>query len=164
MGARGPKPTPTPLLDARGSWRAKTRTDAKSPLFPVDEPSCPSWLSREAKAEWRRVIKWLVSSRVVAEVNRAALTAYCICWGRMHKAEAQIKKKGEVYVSAKTGVEYQSPWVAIANNARSELVKLAAEFGMTPASAGRVSPTGASAEVEDDPAATFFKIHDGDSA
>ena len=160
MGARGPKSTPTPILKARGSWRAKGRADAKAPLFPVDAPNCPTWLGKEAKAEWHRVVKWLLSAGVLAEVNRAALTAYCICWGRLHKAEGEIKKKGEVYVSDKTGVEYQSPWVAIANNARSEMVKLAAEFGMTPASAGRLSPAGADEQEDVDPAAQFFKIHE----
>lgn len=149
MGARGPKRTPTATLKARGSWLADTRADGDVPLFPVDEPSCPSWLVPEAKAEWRRVVKYLMDAGLLAKANRAALTAYCICWGELHEAEKEVQEGGAVLTSAK-GFKYPSPWLNIRNGALTTLVKLAAEFGMTPASASRVTASKEQAEEKPD--------------
>ncbi len=58
MGSRGPAPTPTETLKARGSWRAKIRDG--EPEFKNGKPSCPKFLPAEARAEWRRQVKALV--------------------------------------------------------------------------------------------------------
>ncbi len=65
MGARGPAPTPTKILEARGSWRAKAR--AGELTFPVERPECPAWLSTEARAEWDRVVERLEGAGVLAQ-------------------------------------------------------------------------------------------------
>src|SRR5947209_513230 len=81
MGQRGPAPTPTPILDARGSWRAKGR-DGEVQL-PVKAPTCPAFLPDEAKDEWKRQCALLPQMGVLAEVDRAALAA---CWGGLDLA------------------------------------------------------------------------------
>lgn len=153
MGARGPRPTPTKILQARDSWRAADRADADGPLFPVDEPSCPDWLPKEAKAEWRRIVGQLLTAGLLSKANRATLTAYCLAWAEVHEAESALKKTGRVIKGKK------SPWVAIARAARLELRQLAAEFGMTPASAGKVSAAAKEPEKknEEKDKGRFFK-------
>jgi P27 family predicted phage terminase small subunit len=117
----------------------------------VGEPSCPDWLSHEAKAEWQRIVPQLIEAGVLSEVNRAALTAYCTAWAHLLQAEHHLQKDGAVLVS-KEGFSYQNPWLGVANRAQREFVKLLAEFGATPASAGKVTP----ADMEADPRIEFF--------
>lgn len=133
----GLKPTPTEILKARGSKYAKERTDANAPLFPPGSPSCPSGLPREGKAEWRRIVPQLLEAGLLSVANRAALAAYCQAWADWQEAEAKLKKEGKVLTAA-SGYKYVHPWVAIARNARAETVQLAATFGMTRSSAGKV--------------------------
>ena len=64
----GPAPTPTSILEARGSWRAKGREGEMRP--PVKRPGRPATLSKVAATEWNRVIGTLEHQGVVAEVDR----------------------------------------------------------------------------------------------
>ncbi len=159
MGKRGPKPTPTPILKARGSWRADGRADAGGPLFPVEAPVCPAWLGVEAKAEWKRVVKYLLDAGLLAKVNRATLTAYCDAWGRYVVAVWKLEETGGSVLRAKaTGGLYQNPWLAIVRNERADAIRLAAEFGMTQASAGKVTPAMPEQQDEPDGKGRFFKV------
>src|SRR5262245_50932234 len=81
MAGRGPAPTPTSVLEARGSWRAKTR--AGEPRLPTERPSGPAWLSKEAQAEWRRVTRELLRMGVLAKADRAMLAEYCEAWSEL---------------------------------------------------------------------------------
>jgi phage terminase small subunit len=51
MGKRGPQPTPTKILQLRGSWRAKKRPAnvSQTPL----KSHAPAWLDAEAKKIWK---------------------------------------------------------------------------------------------------------------
>ncbi len=71
----GPQPTPTAILKARGSWRAKVRADEPSPE--PGRPACPTWIVGEARKEWRRIIGELSACGILARVDRAALAIYC---------------------------------------------------------------------------------------
>jgi hypothetical protein len=51
MGKRGPPPTPTPILQLRGSWRGKLNRDEPQPE-PV-APEKPSWLTTYASHPYR---------------------------------------------------------------------------------------------------------------
>jgi len=146
MSARGPSPTPTPILEARGSWRAKER--AGEPRPPVKAPSCPAWLGKEAKAEWKRQVKLLVAAGVLAELDRAALAAWCEAWEEFVLARHVIAhgepdgaNKGHV-VRGSAGSFVVSPWVRVKNAAVQRLLQLAAQFGFTPAARARLQVAG----------------------
>ena len=126
----GPPPTPTKVLESRGSWRAKVR--AGEPTLPVERPSCPAFLKGEARKEWTRAVGQLLRMRVVTKADRALLAAYCEAWGEFLQATAELEGQGYTFTTDK-GYVGPSPWVAIKNKAVERLTKLADRFGFSPA-------------------------------
>ena len=133
MGVRGPAPTPTPILEMRGSWRAKER--AGEPRLPAAAPSCPAVLKGEARAEWKRQCRQLERMRVVTEADRAALAAYCEAWGEF---AALLKKIADTDYEAAIAKGY----VNAKNRAAERVVRYAQQFGFTPAARARVRAEG----------------------
>lgn len=74
MGKRGLPPTPTAILEARGSWRAKTR---KNEPEADGVPVCPEWLQGEAKKHWDITLERLLNMGVVGEIDADKLAMYC---------------------------------------------------------------------------------------
>lgn len=136
MGARGPAPKPTELKQLEGTYRAD-RAARNEPKPRVTVPPCPSWLSAEGKREYRRAAKLLVRLRVLTEADRMALAAYAHEYSKWREAEDIIDMQGMVLTGAKGGM-YMNPWRGIANTHFKNMVKLLAEFGMTPASRSRI--------------------------
>ncbi len=137
----GPAPTPTALLRARGSWRAQTRTSEPKPQ--MGRPPCPSWLSKDAKTEWRRLVTLLNNARVLAKSDGNALARYCRLWERWQGAERFILEHGSTYRTKDKNGEPAGhrafPQVAIAAQLAQQLTRLEHEFGLTPAARSRVT-------------------------
>ena len=131
----GPKPTPTKTLQLHGSWRAKTRKNEPKPTTAA--PSCPAHLSKEAQAEWRRIVPQLLALGLLAKIDRAALSGYCQSWARWVEAEEEIAKTSEV-VKSPSGYPIQNPWLSIANRALKQCGDFIREFGLSPSSRVRV--------------------------
>lgn len=135
MRGRKPKPTEVKKLNGNPGKRALNKKEPK-PASVV--PRCPAHLPAVGKAEWRRITKELRVLGLLSRIDRAALVAYCQAWADYINAVENIETQGAVIISDKGGM-YQNPWVGIKNNALNRLVKIAAEFGMTPSSRSRVS-------------------------
>ncbi len=133
---KGRKRTPTPVLAARGSWRAKTRPD--EPIIEAKEPDCPAHLDEGAQIEWARVVPLLMAMRVLSPADRGVVAVYCMAYSRWQRAETEIAAGGHV-VTLSGGRQLQSPWLGIATKAMEQVHKLSAELGITPASRSRVS-------------------------
>ena len=86
--------------------------------------------------EWERIAPELARLGILTELDRAALAAYCSCWGRCVEAERHVREHG-MTVRAPGGIKI-NPSVRIANNALQFLLKFAAEFGLTPSSRSRI--------------------------
>lgn len=136
---RGRKPKPTRLKELAGNpgKRPLNRSEAR---IPASLPTCPAHLSREAKAEWKRMAQVLYSYGLLTEVDRAALAAYCQVYGRWVKAERMVTKHGMTDWTAH-GTLTVSPYIRIARQAMDDLRKLCLEFGLTPSSRSRVTAT-----------------------
>ena len=132
MGKRGPAPKPSKVLKLLGSGSIGTRTELPAT---GKKPPCPTWLSREAKAEWKRITPKLEELGIIDEVDRAALACYCETWNQFFKAIKTLRKEGETFTTP-AGYIQQHPSVAILNAARAALIKYASQFGLTPS--GRV--------------------------
>lgn len=105
-------------------------------------PSCPSWLAKEAKREWRRIAAELEALGLLTRVDRAALAAYCQCYARWVAAEAALRRPdGSMTLTTTTdkGNIIQHPAVGIANKAMAEMRAFLSEFGMTPAARTRIN-------------------------
>jgi P27 family predicted phage terminase small subunit len=132
MGKRGPKPTPTHILELRGSKLAKGRGD--NPRPDPTPPPCPTWLDREARAEWRRIVPELERLGLLTRVDRAALTCYCQAWSELNDATRVLKRDGKYLHLGENG--YLSPHPALAQQraAWKTIKDFCALFGLDPSS------------------------------
>lgn len=135
MRGRKPKPTKTKQLAGNPGKRKLNAAEAR---IPASLPSCPAHLSKEAKAEWKRMAQVLYQHGLLTEVDRAALAAYCQAYARWVKAERVVSAKGMISLTAH-GTQTISPYVRIARQAMDDMRKLAVEFGLTPSSRSRVT-------------------------
>lgn len=145
MGARGPAPTPKAILQMRGSWRAKEVGEEPKPQ--PGSPSPPSWLSREARAEWKRIVPALQSIGLLCTVDRAALAILCQSWADYREADRKLKEEGLV-VKTKTASR-PNPLLAVRDQAFHQWAKLAAQFGLSPSARARLkAPEDATPKTE----------------
>lgn len=152
----GRKPKPTALKALQGN-PGKRPLNEREPKPKVKRPSAPRFLEGEAKKEWNRMVKLLLPLKLISEVDRAALAAYCQAWARWIDAEQHIQRDGMV-VSTDKGNLIQSPYVGIANSAMKQMRAFLVEFGMTPSSRSRVSvPT----DDDADPYENFRRAKSG---
>jgi len=139
-----PKPTALKLIDGNPGKRPVNKNEPKP--RPV-APTCPSWMTARAKAEWRRVSPQLEELGLLTQIDRVALAGYCQSYADYVDAKEFIKKKGPVYaIKNEDGtVKYlqQVPQVAIAHKSLLVIKAFCQEFGMTPSARSRMSVAGA---------------------
>lgn len=131
---RRPKPTALKLLTGNPGKRA---LNAREPKPETKMPTCPPHIEGEARREWHRMGRKLLALGLLTEIDRSALAIYCQAWARWIEAEGQLKRYGPI-VQAPSGALMQSPYLSIVNRAMEVMLKVLAEFGMTPSSRSRV--------------------------
>ena len=94
-------------------------------------PAPPSWLSVEAKKEWRRVMPILVERRILTTADLGSLESYCSSIGVMREAQAILNVEGLVLDGKR------HPAFGIMNAAQTTARLSAAELGLTPVSRSR---------------------------
>jgi P27 family predicted phage terminase small subunit len=104
----------------------------------VEIPECPPELGTVARREWDRLAGDLVALRMLTNLDRAALAAYCGAYALWAEATEAIQKYGTM-VKSPSGYPMQSPYVSIANRQAEIMMRIASEFGFTPASRSRIS-------------------------
>jgi P27 family predicted phage terminase small subunit len=142
MGRRGPAPTPTPILQLRGSTLVTKRRKQREAQGPAGTPDCPDWLEPDARAAWDQLVPQLAAMGVLTRIDGNALARYCRLWTRWRKAEDFISKHGDMFPikdeAGKLRCMQQWPQVAIASKLAQQLTRLEDAFGMSPASRTRI--------------------------
>jgi len=152
----GRKPVPTNLRVLRGNpGRRPLNQDEPKPKPRL--PRAPDHLSGEAKKEWRRAGRFLLTLGLISDLDLAAFAAYCQAWGRWIEAEQALKTYG-VMLKSPNGFPVQSPYLAVANRAMEQMKSCLSDFGMTPASRSRVQ---VAQEPEADPFEAFLRRKPG---
>lgn len=124
-----------------------TGTPAPVPEVLAKIPTPPLPLDRVARREWDRVAPELIRLHLLSKLDLAALAAYCTAFSSLVAARACIAKHGR-YVKTRGGGLMASPAVWDLNRALETLRIFANEFGMSPASRGRVVTGGGGAPAE----------------
>jgi len=132
---RGPKPKPTNLKKLEGVRTDRINDNEPEPQ--LGRVTCPSFLSKEAKAEWKRIAPELIRLGLLTPVDRAAFAGYCQAYGRWVKAERLLLEKG-VLVSGNKGQLIASPLLWISTSAAKNMLRFGVEFGLTPSSRSRL--------------------------
>lgn len=99
-------------------------------------PRAPSWMSKQAKAEWNRVLPALVQRRVITVADMGSLENYCVACGRIREIEVMIQK----------ATELDPVLFRLQDKATATARQLAAELGLTPVSRSRPSVREGAAE------------------
>lgn len=157
MRGRKPKPTHLKLVTGNPGRRPLNKAEA---MPPPDLPSPPPELSDDAKVEWGRVATELFRCGLLTKADRAALAAYCQAYGRWVQAERAVAEMGKrdqltggLMIKTTNGNAVQNPLIGIANKAMADMVRYAAEFGMTPSARSRIK---AEPQEAADPADSYF--------
>lgn len=135
MRGRKPKPTALKLIEGNPGHRP---LNCWEPTPHVKVPTCPSHLCPSAKTEWKRLAKLLHMLRVLSELDRAALAAYCQAYGRWVEAEQKLKETPAL-LKLPSGYLQPNPWLTIATKQLELMHKYMTELGLSPSSRSRVS-------------------------
>lgn len=135
---RGRKPKPTFLKRLTGN-PGRRPLNENEPQPKRTLPPCPDFLDEAARREWRRLTEYLYDVGILSELDGPALATYCQAFSRWQYAEEQLAKFGPVILSPDKKFPVQSPYLAIANKAMEQMLKVLIEFGMTPSSRSRVT-------------------------
>jgi phage terminase small subunit len=112
---RGRKPKPTNLRLVTGN-PGKRPINAREPKPANSVPTCPAHLNPSAKAEWKRLCQQMHNLRIISQLDRAALAAYCQAYGRWVEAERAMKTT-PLLIKLPSGYIQPSPWLTIAQQA-----------------------------------------------
>jgi P27 family predicted phage terminase small subunit len=133
---RGRKPKPTRLKRLTGNPGKRPLNDCE-PRPEAVPPSCPIELSPTAQEEWKRLVGELDKFKMLTNLDRAALAAYCEAYALWSEAIMALRRYGTM-VKSPSGYPMQSPYLAIANRQAEIMMRIGSEFGFTPASRSRI--------------------------
>ncbi len=132
MGKRGPLPDNVRSL--KQSARVQKSGSTASNLHGLTvraAPKAPTWLDREARAEWGRVVPELERLGLLTSLDRAVLAAYCDAWSRFCAARRALAKAGGAVIQGERGVRKHPAW-QIYREALTACLQLWKELALTP--------------------------------
>jgi len=109
-------------------------------------PSPPPHLNAYAIEEWERLGPGLHQLGLFYEPDRVTFAAYCMAYSRWRTAEeglAELAKNsgliGSLLETTPNGILVQNALVGISRRAAQDMVKYAAEFGLSPSARARIA-------------------------
>ena len=117
---------------------------ASSTLTTVPRP--PSGLSKEAKAEWRKVAPILIERRVLTVADLAVLENLCIAYGMMRHAEREVRAHGIVMPDGK-----RNPASTALIQAQQQHLRAADHLGLSPTARSKTVMVPADDDDDDNP-------------
>jgi P27 family predicted phage terminase small subunit len=144
----GPRPIPTYLKVLRGNpgKQALNHNEPRPPI-PAHVPPPPKGLTGYAEEEWTRISTELWNLKLLTAIDIRPLAAYCQAY-KIWRMATEMLTAAEggpyqgllVHRSGRGGGEpVRNPYLAVATQAASDMVKFASEFGMSPATRARIS-------------------------
>jgi P27 family predicted phage terminase small subunit len=129
-----------PKSQKETSGNSESRELAKEEPKAIPVVECPPELGPVARQEWDRIAGALTAVGRLTVLDRALLAAYCNAYAQWLEAVEALEKYGAVMKSP-SGYPVQSIYVSIANRQVEIMIRIAAEFGFTPASRSRLPMT-----------------------
>jgi len=171
-GRSGRRPKTVQQHHADGTYNVTRHTGIENPEPPIGRPPVPDGLTGAALAEWVRMLDRLSESRTLSVVDDAVVYQYCRLWaetealattqGGIAGAIARVDKAlesgtDEVCVALTDELtklwQLQSRYTTQIRQGRLGLRAYLVEFGLTPASRGRVRVLGHTHEQTTSPLA-----------
>jgi P27 family predicted phage terminase small subunit len=152
LAGRKPKPFALHVINGNPSGLDLDKKISETPKFEPVAPKCSSRLDSGAKKEWRRIAPELERLGLLTNADKVVFEMYCQVYCECVVLEKFIKENGTTYSYVKRNkfnqiiseYETQYPQVSQLDKKRNLLIRICAEFGLTPSSRGRMSlPNGA---------------------
>lgn len=123
----------------------------------------PRGLAREAQAEWRRVVPLLDDLGILAgDLHRGVLVRYCTAWAEYVELTADVAKHGRTAVAKvrdsagnETTKRVARPEVKFLADVRSEVHRLTAELGLSPATEAKAYASAQATKTKADDGSRF---------
>lgn len=96
----------------------------------------PDHIPAEMHAEWQTIVDDLTQRRILTEAMMGSVNAYVMAMFNARKAQAEIDRHGVLIADAK-GILKKNPAIGFLGKSQSEILRLSAELGLTPASSSR---------------------------
>lgn len=106
----------------------------------------PTWLDKEGRAEWKRVVPELERLGLLTRLDRAVLAMYCDTWSKWCQARKALKS---LIVAGAKGDRKHPAW-QIYRDAEMSVSALAKELGLSPNARGRMKAPDGPDDPEDD--------------
>lgn len=136
---KGRKPLPTSLKILTGN-PGKKRLPKNEPMPDSTLPEPPDHLDRYARDEWERMAHGLHGLGLLTSTDAGVFAAYCTAYSTWRQASEEIQRQNEtggplsgLVIDGKV-----NPLIRLKRDAAADLVKYAAEFGMSPQARARV--------------------------
>lgn len=151
-----PKPNVLKLIEGNPGKRPINLADGVHP--DVEIPTPPKHVKGEALKEWKRISPELKTLGLISKLDRAALSMYCVAYGRLVEYElaflhkvAVVKEKERISeyeavervstLTTPSGYKQQSVLVQLIRSSREEVNRYLSHFGLSPATRARVQPS-----------------------
>ncbi|MFK4023139.1 P27 family phage terminase small subunit [Streptomyces albogriseolus] len=153
----GRKPKPYIQAVREGTFRADRNkqgvrfapTEVVEPrwaeLLPGSDPDAKQ-ARKDAADLWRRIVPALVFSAGLVDVQREPVIDLCVTWATIKQGVRILAREGHVVQGAHGKARH--PWNTIVAQHRQHYRSLIGEFGLTPASATRI--TAPEPDLDDD--------------
>lgn len=152
MGKRGPAPMPTAMKLLHGERRS-SRLNLAEPRPRPALPKRPADLSPAAAVVWRRVIREVGATGVIAAADTDILRCYCEAVARYQVVASALEQSTPLVRGARSGELVKNPLHQLVRDNADLVRAFGGELGLTPASRTRLTGTG---QREHDPVADFL--------
>ncbi len=157
---RGRKPTPTKLLESRGTFKINpNRKRPNEPEAPTSKPEMPQYLGAVARTAWEQLYRVLDDMCLLSSADHVSMELYAQAYQDYRQACDNVEKYGQVFISVKGDRTYaaRNPFDTVQERKALLLVRLLTEFGLTPSSRARVH---AMPKQKNDPFTEFLKARE----
>ena len=107
---------------------AQSKEETPTPIL-----ECPPELGPSARQEWDQIVAELISKGVLSTFDRGPLAGYCTAFALAMEAAEMVQKHGAM-IKSPNGFPMQSPYLSHLNRQVEIMMRIASEFGFTPAS------------------------------
>ena len=134
----GRTPTPTKLKELQGTARKDRVISNEMDPPAVSLPSAPDWMSEYARQEWFIVTAELEALGILTNLDLSLLSMYCEHVSDYRRAREQLNQNYDLVVETPNGALQPNPLLGIMNKASDIALKIAGQFGFTPAARTRI--------------------------
>ena len=121
----------------RRTTKAERRSATDLRAVAILDLECPRELPPTAREEWNRIVGELIALGVLSRFDRGPLAVYCAAHALWLEAMEAVREYG-MMIKSPNGHPMQSPYVAVLNHQADVMLRVAGEFGFTPASRRRI--------------------------